>query len=356
MKKILSLAALSFCCWSQADAQSEIQSLIPAGKDMAEISNAYLSPVFKGFGAAMNNGWYNTANVHKSGRFDLSINFHLPIISSSDKTYNVADLDLKTLKHDASSPTTGQTISGSSSGANPVFDLTISRPALAGGDTTIKIPSPAGVSLPVVFAPTAQLGVGIIKGTELIVRYMPTIDIGDRGAIGLWGVGVKHDIKQWIPIADKLPFDLSVLAGYTKFNSSVAIEAKPLDGFDNNSGANYDNQKLNMSISSTTINAIISKKLLFLTVYAGGGYMGSSTNLSLSGNYPIPTFNTTTAQAESTPTDGKVLMNKDYAGANGMNGTAGFRLKFAVVTIGAGYTIAKYSTPTFGLGVCVDFL
>ena len=35
--------------------------------------------------------------------------------------------------------------------------------------------------------------------------------------IGYWGIGFKHDLLQWIPIADKIPIDLSYLISYLNY-------------------------------------------------------------------------------------------------------------------------------------------
>mgnify|MGYP001336898830 CR=1 FL=1 len=34
--------------------------------------------------------------------------------------------------------------------------------------------------------------------------------------IGIYGIGIKHNLLQWIPIAEKAPIDLSVMVGYSQ--------------------------------------------------------------------------------------------------------------------------------------------
>ncbi len=362
MRKVLTVKITLFCLvisslLNTAKAQNEVGEFIEAGKnDGAELAGAYLSPFFKGLGAGLNNNWYNTANVHKSGRFDLTITFSPVLIPASDKKFDVADLNLNLLKLKAGSPTESATLAGNNSDKTATFEYVIKGP----GNTsdTLTINSPKGALVPLVPVPMAQLSIGVIKGTEIIGRFIPTTNLGNLGEIGLFGVGVKHDIKQWIPVMKELPFDLSVLAGYTQLKSSFNLNVEPNPNLPkDNPNTSYDNQKLNLKTSSTTINAIISKKLAVLTVYGGVGYMGSSTNISATGNYPIPAYDSDGNNGGGLETQTQVdPIDKKFSGANGANLTAGFRLKFLVLTIGGSYTLAKYQTPSVGLGICVDFL
>ena len=63
---------------------------------------------------------------------------------------------------------------------------------------------PGGLNIPLLPVPMVQAGVGLIKNTEIDVRFMPKLEMKNVN-IGLWGVGLKHDILQWLPIVDKIP-------------------------------------------------------------------------------------------------------------------------------------------------------
>jgi hypothetical protein len=55
---------------------------------------------------------------------------------------------------------------------------------------------------------------GSLMGTELMVRFFPSVEISDIEA-GLWGIGLKHEISRWIP---GLPFDLALQILYNSFS------------------------------------------------------------------------------------------------------------------------------------------
>ena len=66
------------------------------------------------------------------------------------------------------------------------------------------------------FAPMLQASVGLVKGTELSMRYSPNLSLGDAGTFGLWGVGLKLGVSEWIPVIEKIPvFHFSLIGGYT---------------------------------------------------------------------------------------------------------------------------------------------
>ena len=80
----------------------------------------------------------------------------------------------------------------------------------------------------------------------------------------------KHDLLQWIPIADKIPIDLSYLISYSKLSSSF--------NFDGNRSLDFKVRGLNQYLA-------LSKKLSFITLYSGVGYHFSNSRLELLGNY-----------------------------------------------------------------------
>ena len=67
------------------------------------------------------------------------------------------------------------------------------------------------------------------------------------------GNRLKHDLLQWIPIADKIPIDLSYLISYSKLSSSF----------------NFDGNSLDFKVRGLNQYLALSKKLSFITLYSG---------------------------------------------------------------------------------------
>ena len=287
------------------------QTNIEDGKSLIE---AYVSPLGYSLGAALNNGWYNTAKPHKLGGFDVTISANIVMIPEEAKSFNISESN-------------GNTFSGGET------------PTILGSDDGALVDyqgfsneMPKGFNIPLVPLPMLQVGVGLIKGTEVDFRYMPEIKIGSIGKVGLFGIGLKHDVLQWLPIVDKIPLDLSIQAGYTKLSSSFEL----IDPTNTVSPA-----QANLDVSATTVNLILSKKLLMFTPYLGLGYNSTKTIFNVVGEYDIA---------------GKKIEAKDLTAIelksnNEFRANIGFRFNITVIALQANYTFSKYPTATVGLGV-----
>ena len=154
---------------------------------------------------------------------------------------------------------------------------------------------------------------------------MPFMDIGDVGKVNLFGIGIKHDILQWIPVAgDAIPMSLSLQGGYTALNTELKISE----------------QEVSLNTKATTINLVASRKILMLTGYAGIGYNSSTT--------------TFTAEVENFDLSGVQFDEQvkiEFESNNNLRANIGLRLNLTLITIQADYTFAEYPTATLGLGV-----
>jgi hypothetical protein len=190
---------------------------------------------------------------------------------------------------------------------------------------------------------------------------MPDVNIGNNGKLGLWGVGVKHSISQWIPGLKFVPvLNISVMGGYTKMATTANLSFEP-DYYVEKLGAvdqttlDFDNQQMILDISGFTGNLLISADLPFVTFYGGVGFSTTNTNLKLIGDYPIATVNNsgnlvvTDASVITDPFDIEMKYRDGNKTRPRLN--AGFKVKMAIVHLHIDYTYANYSVATIGLGI-----
>jgi hypothetical protein len=357
--------------------QSEIGRFISSGaQDMENLTEAYLNPFGKGFGAAMNSGWYWTAETHQSFGFDFTVNTTLVTVPTADQTFSFGDYDWQLLSPGNS--LTSATIMGSNSGASVGL-------AVEEGGNTYNLDDlytlPDGVGIDFVPLPMMQLGVGIYKGTDVTFRYFPEMELGDYGKIGMIGFGLKHDIKQWIPGLKQLPFHLSIQGAWSRLSGSYSqIDYFPTNSFEvrdtdlpvpNTTQGDIDIQKdyyntqdLVLTTKAWNMNLIVSKKLSVFTAFASLGYSSSTFNISLNGNYLIPQYIPITSpdynSIDDTNNDGFVTVldgenaivdpiNVDIIHKS-VNAAIGFQLKLAIVSLHAAYVYQDYGMVNFGLG------
>ena len=331
------------------DVGKMISGITQSPQDAEKLFSAYLKPYSKAFGADLNGGWYNTAKTHKLGGFDLTFSISAALVPSSDKSFDASKIGLNGTVNPAK--TISPTIAGAKEDGQEIGYL----------GNVVKFNTPKGTGVGIIPAPMLQLGIGLIKETDVTVRYMPNMNVGDYGGLSMWGVGIKHSIKQWIPGIKQAPFfHLSFFGGYTQLKTNANINFLP-DFFVNNLNAtkgtlvkDYTNQQMQMNVNGFTANILASFDLPVLTVYGGVGLSTTSTTLKLTGIYPL-------ANVEG----GKLLVDDKFAKTDPISinmkssdGSttkprlnAGIKFKLTIITIHFDYTYANYSVATAGLGI-----
>ena len=341
MKKNRLLLLLMLAMPFTVAAQGDIGDLFEgSAADAKYLSEGYVSPLMKAVGYGLNQGWYNTAKPHNFPGFDLTFSVNPVFIPATDKIFTVDNNKLQslTLTRDMDGKIPGATGSGNIPTVLGLKDkqttYTIDPPA------TGSFNGPSGIGIGFFPTPTANLGIGLPKGTDLKLRFVPTLDFGKLsggefdGSFSLFGVGVMHDFKQWIPGIKALPFDMSVFVGYTQMKLGIVVEQGGPNG------------KTEFTSTATTVQALISKKLAVFTPYAGIGYNMAKTKLAVKGNYDFNNNGNSNDAGEKDP----FAFETD---SNGPRATVGFRLKFGPITFHGDYTLAKYNSASGGIGIAV---
>ena len=337
MKKNVLIYLFTVLSVSGAFAQDNIEDLVKGSvKDAGVLLDGYVGPAMRAIGSGLNQGWYNTAKPHKKFGVDLTVTASLMYVPTSEQFYLVDNTKLEKVKLVSYD---GKTI-GSSESANvptifgpdksPSYQVTGSGTTMTGPPgldlgNTIKIAN----ALPL---PMYHLGIGLPKGFDLKVRFVPSVKTTDF-QFNLLGIGVMHDIGQYIPVVKSLPVDISLFAGYTKMSFEADLSGTSAG----------QNQKGVVEFNSTTIQALVSKKVSVLTVYGGVGYNIAKSNLAMKGTYDLDDNGTPEA---TNP------VNLDFS-TSGVRATGGLRLKLAVFTLHGDYTLAKYNSLTVGFGINV---
>ncbi len=178
-----------------------------------------------------------------------------------------------------------------------------------------------------------QANLGLFLGTDVTIRYVPEVDLQDYGSVDLVGVGIKHDLNQWIPGGKMLPIDLTIMAAYTQFNMSIDLEF--------NQGA--QGQRVESATQAIVTNFLIGKTIPLLSAYAGIGYQLGDFELNMLGDYIIGS-----GVRQSTLTD-PVSYTQSYNG--GIHLIAGAQIKLALFRLFAEVTTAEYTTFNGGIGI-----
>ncbi len=289
--KIIVFLVLLMLSFSTVFAQNIDERLQELGESYAK---EYIKPLVTAFGTNLNSSLYNSAEVLSPSvirpvRFGFSMHAMVAMVPSSDQyfEFQIEDdhVDFGTYK------------------TATVFGDKGYR-----GDNDVTFPDGLDLSLIPLFVP--QFRFGLPKGNELMIRYLPSLDMGDFGSLDFWGIGLKHSIDQYIPL---FPVHLSVQGAYQSFSVGDLID-----------------------INTLALNAQVSKRLLMLTIYGGLGWEETE----LSANYQ---------HIDDNGREQKI--DFDIKGDNNLRMTAGFRWAIIpFVHINADYTISYYQAFSLGLG------
>lgn len=311
----------------------------------SDAAKKYVAPVVNAFGSNLNSGWVTKVpdqllgfhlNVRVMGvgtllddsdqNFATTGKFHYTSdqvdailansgYNSSHPAYN--DLKEEILSKEWTVNISGPTITGSESEyLNVQFPGATIQGETVGVYNT-EIPDVKGFLDELSIFPSAavQANVGTVFGTNLAVRFMPSIDIKDMGKFSWIGYGLIHNPGIWLN--NPLPVDIAFGYFYQKLEVGDIFESNAT--------------QFGIYVSKT-FGAVVS-----ITPYASLTTESSETSIQY--DYKFDT--------EVGPQTAKVKF--DLEGENTSAFTVGLALKLAVLNINADYKMAKVKTVSAGI-------
>lgn len=329
------LAAIMTTLGSTGDLAAQDGSVEEAITELAEENGAlYAHPVVSGFGAGLNSGWFGGANPKKPFSFEFSILAAGAFAPEEDERFQpdftsatefLRDVTGKTYTDPYGTETTPTAVG---SGPGTVYepqgeyrDDIIANESVTGvsvDDATLTFPN--GLDIPAVPLLLLQGTVGLPVGTEVVVRFIPSVEISDDvGSLQAFGIGALHSVTQWLP--GPWPVDVAVGGGIQSFDVGDYLEA-----------------------DARQVSLVVSKDLAVLTLFAAGTLEESEVDLSYTVSNPD--------DSPTLPPDGTELAVSDE-GDNTSRLTVGFGLDLLVLKVNAEYSIAEYPVvaATVGFGI-----
>lgn len=367
------LGIFIYCCWMllsyQAMAQTDFVKVFNTSQsDFTKLLDAYYTPLSKALGTSLNNGWSNTAEPMRLGRFDIRILASTSLVPTKDQSIDLKSIGLSNAITFPNNQSTTAGIFSSNKGI-PIQYYP------AGVDTTTatsaSITLPDGVGINALPIPMLQFNLGLLWGTELSVRLIPAIPVENgqnisddsegRTKVGMWGVGFKHDFQQWIPGFNLWPVKFSLAVGFTRAklqantalipdNANLVLQGGTVPP----DVEKYANQNLEFTSSSFYTGLLFSRKFPLITFYGGVRAEASSTSFKIKGTYPI----TVEDDDPNSTTFGQNIvfeLNNPYSVSRAFSQISfnlGMRLKLGVFSLFADYSqgTQQYQNITVGFG------
>ena len=332
---IFSILTLSFSVTSvNAQLFDGIENiLLTSTEDARILAEGYTAPIGKTLTYALNSGWATSAKTHKKLGFGLTIGGAAPFVPDVDQVFTPTGLTSLSVPSGSLSTVFGK-------GGDQELNFSFSESVLGNEiEYEGKLSFPGGLKdelpLGTVPAPIVQASVGVVFDTDLLVRFIPSMEM-QGSTFSLTGFGLKHNIMQYFGPLDKLPLNVSVLAAISKASFEYDLS-------DSTFGGNSTNRKMTFEADTFTIQALASIDLPIISAFAGLGYNAGDSKFNVSGDYSI--------DYGITGIGPRILKDpiSIASDASGVMGIVGARLNLLFLKIFANYTIQEYNTLTAGI-------
>lgn len=345
MKKLILLALLFIASYTSRS--QELESILIAAEDASLLTQNYLNPVAKGIMYSMNGGWYTTAKTHKKLGFDITILANASFVPSKDEMFAFIPSDYQFL-----SLPNGETSLPTVMSENSNETTVDARIPL--NDGTFKVASfemPGGITndLPLNAVPTpmVQFGLGLPFKTDIKLRVVPNLNFDNTVEANLFGLGLQHDLTQYLGLLDRLPLSVSVLAAFTTMDVTFNIDDESTT--DNTAVTNGEAE---FKMNTWTVQAIASLDFKIITFYGSIGYNNGNSTIKLKGSYNL-TYDIEDVNGIVIGTVNETVsnpINLDFD-ANSVRSTIGARLNLGPFKIFGDYTLQEYNTATLGMAL-----
>lgn len=330
--------------------QSDIAQFLKAGKaDANSLIEAYLNPYANAFGDGLNMGWYNSAKTHKLGGLDLAVMATAIQIPSSAQTFDINSINFQKLTLADPDNHFAPTVAGAK---QPGPKLLVKN---TDGSTAFSFNTPEGVGLDIIPVPMVQLTFGILPHTDVIGRLVPELKYnndGDQTKVGFWGIGLKHNFMNWVPVLKDLPFDASFFGSISQLDGQSDLTLTPQDYDEPSAIVSYNDtndQALKLKTKTSRYGLVVSKKIGVLTLFGGIGHNSSETSIDVLGKYPV-----------LTNVNGQMMISDDNAiydpvavsfKTKNICLDAGLRIKLAFFSIFGSINKSEYTSYTTGISL-----
>lgn len=333
-----------------AQGQIDAEDFIRTGVDNThKLLRAYGAPLTTGFSTSLNGGWLTGGQALKPGHFEVLFAGTATFVPRKDQTFDVTRIGLDAQVQPANQDRKlAPTFFGEDRQGLPL-EVYGTRPDNGERVRVAAFNSAPGVGFQVAPFPMAQLNVGLVQQTELMLRFMPEVTFSDN-RVKQWGLGLKHELSQWIPGFSQLPFGLTATLAYTAFRFSDGLSLEPEKGVANPSPGDYSSQRIRFDTQAYHASLVFSRTFFDkLNIYGGASYSKGQTETGLAGTYPVTVIR---QQAPYTKEIANLTDPVRLDLAQSQPGlTGGLRVRKGLFSFHLAGTWSRYSSLSAGMGL-----
>jgi hypothetical protein len=203
---ILLLCSLFFNVKSNAQVQSELEQIGYLLNDALFYSEQYIIPATDAAVYLSSSSWVNSPKKKELWNVTLSLHGNMFFVPKKDRSFEIKNSDFQFFEIENGTSAKVPTALGNDNQIYLVGDL--------GGDQ-VRLKTPEGIDQEIVFYPYLQASVGLLFGTELIVRYSTKTKL-KKGDYQVYGFGLNHNISQYFKSLEVKNINISTAVIYSK--------------------------------------------------------------------------------------------------------------------------------------------
>lgn len=154
-------------------------------------------------------GWIATPQKAKLWQGNLSLHTNIFFVPKSSRSFAINNADFAFLEIENTSSATLPTAIGNDDQVYVVGSFT----DVPNGD--IRIKTPEGLDAETVIYPYVQASLGLWQGTEILAKYSYNVKL-KKGHYQVYGLGIKHNLSQYVKSLENKNIYLSIFAGVSK--------------------------------------------------------------------------------------------------------------------------------------------
>jgi hypothetical protein len=208
--KILFLGlALSSGFQSHAQSAQTLVDLNNFVSDALWYADKFITPATDAAVYQASSGWIATPQKAKLWDVNVSLHTNIFFVPKANRKFTVSNSDFAFLEIEGASSVTVPTAIGN----DDQYYVTGSFTDVPNGD--IRIKTPEGLDAGTVIYPYVQASLGLWYGTEILAKYSYNVKL-KKGHYQVYGVGIKHNLSQYVKSLEAKNIYLSIFAGVSK--------------------------------------------------------------------------------------------------------------------------------------------
>ncbi|KGO92589.1 DUF6588 family protein [Flavobacterium subsaxonicum] len=204
--KTIVIAAILLCTGRVGAQTEELEQVGRLISDALFFSDQYITPATDAAVYQAASGWITSPKKPELWDVTLALHTNIFFTPQRDRKFTIYNSDFTFFQLEEGTSATVPTALGNKDQVYLSGQL---------GDSEIRLETPQGMNMQVVAYPYLQGSLGLLYGTELVIKYSPQVNL-KKSDYQVYGFGLKHNVSQYFKSLFDKKIHLAVLGAWSK--------------------------------------------------------------------------------------------------------------------------------------------